>query len=220
MLSPMSEMKAEIPAGLNMAGGAPAGMTSTARSAPRPVEANVPRPVFSPSQLNARLARVKLLLCDVDGILTDGSVFMGGGIEYKRFDIRDGLGLRLLQRCGVKVGWISARPSEATRQRADDLKIDFLAQSSNSKVETAAPLLAAHAVQWEEVCYLGDDVVDLGMLRRAGVAVSVPDAVAEAKALAHYVTQNRGGHGAVREVVELILTAQNHWPRVIEEFSA
>src|SRR5436309_1654014 len=150
------------------------------------------------SQLEQRLQRVKLFLCDVDGVLTDASVFMGGGIEYKRFNIRDGLGLRLLQRCGVKVGWISARPSDATKQRADDLKIDFLVQSNGSKVEAAAELLKQSQLGWEDACYVGDDVVDLGLLKRAGAAVAVQDGISETKDLAHYVTEARGGNGAVR----------------------
>jgi 3-deoxy-D-manno-octulosonate 8-phosphate phosphatase (KDO 8-P phosphatase) len=170
-------------------------------------------------QLAARLARVKLFLCDVDGVLTDSSVFMGGGAEYKRFNIRDGLGLRLLQQCGIKVGWISARPSDATKQRADDLKIDFLVQSMSSKVEAAAELLKAIELGWEDICYVGDDVVDLGLLRRAGVAIAVRDGIQETKRIAHYVTQTRGGEGAVREVIELILKAHGRWAQIIESFS-
>jgi 3-deoxy-D-manno-octulosonate 8-phosphate phosphatase (KDO 8-P phosphatase) len=145
---------------------------------------------------------------------------MGAGVESKRFNIRDGLGLRLLQRCGVKVGWISARPSDATKQRADDLKVDFLVQSIGSKVEAATKLLEPAQLQWENVCYMGDDVVDLGLLKRAGLAVVVPEGVEETRGVAHYVTRTEGGHGAVREVAELILKAQGHWSRLIEEFSA
>lgn len=171
-------------------------------------------------ELGVRLARVRLLLCDVDGILTDGTVFMGGGMEYKRYGIRDGLGLRLLQKCGVKVGWVSARPSESTRQRAEDLKIDFLIQSTESKVAGTRRLLDEHGFVWEDVAFMGDDVVDLGMLRRAGLAISVPDGIAEARALAHYVTRAAAGHGAVREVAELILKAQNQWDGLVKEFSA
>jgi 3-deoxy-D-manno-octulosonate 8-phosphate phosphatase (KDO 8-P phosphatase) len=170
--------------------------------------------------LRGRFARVKLFLCDVDGVLTDASVFMGGGVEYKRFHIRDGLGLRMLQKCGVKVGWISARPSDATKQRADDLKIDYLIQSQDGKTGAAVKLLETTGLGWEDVCFMGDDLVDLGLLRRVGLAVAVPDGLAEARACAHYVTQAGGGHGAVREVAELILKAQGHWERLIAEFSA
>ena len=171
-------------------------------------------------RLAAKLAGVRLFLCDVDGILTDATVVMGGGAEYKVFNVQDGLGLRLLQRCGIKVGWISARPSPATNQRAEDLKIDFLHQSAGSKVAAVEAILRQAGRRWEEICYMGDDIVDLGVLRRVGVAVTVANAIPEAKALAHYVTSAEGGRGAVREVVHLILRAQHQWERLVREYLA
>src|SRR5262245_52322585 len=152
-----------------------------------------------PRSLATRLARVKLLLCDVDGVLTDATVMIGGGQEFKRFNIQDGLGLRLLQQAGIRVGWISNRPSTATQQRAEELKVDFLHQGKGSKVEAAESILAQAGLEWESVCYVGDDVVDLGALKRAGTAVAVANAIEEAKKLADYVTQAEGGRGAVRE---------------------
>jgi 3-deoxy-D-manno-octulosonate 8-phosphate phosphatase (KDO 8-P phosphatase) len=178
----------------------------------------MPRPLSK--SLAAKLARVKILLCDVDGVLTNATVLMGDGREFKQFHIQDGLGLRLLQKAGVKVGWISNRPSTATQQRADELKIDFLHQAKGSKVEAVEAILAQLRLGWDEVCYVGDDVVDLGALKRAGVAVTVPGAVEEAEALADYVTRAEGGHGAVREVATLILKAQDKWRRLVLEFSA
>jgi len=178
----------------------------------------MPRP---PSKsLAAKLARVKILLCDVDGVLTNTTVLMGDGREFKQFHIQDGLGLRLLQQQGIKVGWISNRPSTATQQRADELKIDFLHQAKGSKVAAVESILKQARLRWEDVCYMGDDVVDLGALKRAGLAVTVPDGIDETKALAHYVTRAGGGHGAVREVATLILKAQNKWERLVLEFSA
>lgn len=168
--------------------------------------------------LRSRLRRVKLLLCDVDGVLTDGTVWMGDGAELKRFHIRDGLGLKFLQRHGTKVGWVSRRPSPATRQRADDLKIDMLVQGDIDKVEAVESILRQNALNWSQVCFVGDDIVDLGVVRRAGVGVAVADSVAEVKKAADYVTRARGGHGAVREVVELLLKAQERWQRVISEY--
>src|SRR5215212_10136309 len=173
---------------------------------------------LSPDLLQ-RLQKVRLFLCDVDGILTDASVYMDGNIETKRFHIPDGLGLRLLQREGIKVGWISARPSLATTQRAQDLKIDFLHQSDGNKVTAVEKILAEANLTWEEVSYMGDDIVDLGVLKRAGLAVTVPHAIAEAQDLAHYVTELPGGDGAVREVVELILKAQGKWEALVKHFS-
>ena len=170
--------------------------------------------------LHARLAKVKLFLCDVDGVLTNGTVLIGDGKEYKSFSIQDGLGMLLLQRHGIKVGWVSNRASPATRQRSEELKMDFLFQAKGSKVSAIESILATAGVGWEEVCFMGDDVVDLGALKRAGVAVAVANAIAEVKAVAHYVTRAAGGQGAVREVVTLLLQSQNKWAQIIREHSA
>lgn len=188
--------------------------------APAQAKATPAAPARRDPQLDQRLQRVKLFLCDVDGILTDAGVFMGLGEEMKRFNLRDGFGLRLLQRQGVKVGWISHRASVATTKRAEDLKIDFLHQAPGSKVAVIETILAEAGVTWEDVCFMGDDIVDLGALKRAGLAVTVAQAVPEAKALAHYVTKAAGGHGAVREVAELILKAQSKWEPLVAEYSA
>ncbi len=171
-------------------------------------------------ELNARLAKIKLFLCDVDGILTDASVFIGLDQEIKRFHIRDGLGLIMLRKTGIKIGWVSKRYSIATTRRAEELKIDFLEQSKGSKVEVVENLLVKTGLRWEEVCYMGDDIVDLGVLKRAGVAATVADATEEAKAVAHYITQANGGCGGVREMVDLILKAQGYWEKMVAEQSA
>lgn len=168
--------------------------------------------------LTDRLAGVKLFLCDVDGILTDCSVFMDGNLELKQFNIQDGLGLRLLQRQGIKVGWISGRRSFATEQRARDLQVDFLRQGKESKVAVAEEILSQTGRSWDEVCFMGDDLLDLGAMWRAGLAVSVPNGIMEAREQAHYVTRAWGGHGAVREVVDLILKAQRRWESLVKEY--
>lgn len=170
--------------------------------------------------LEERLSSVRLFLCDVDGILTDTSVWMSGTDELKRFNIQDGLGLRLIQREGIRVGWVSNRPSFATTQRAQDLKIDFLVQAHDgNKVAATEKILQQTGVPWEQLCYMGDDIVDLGVLKRAGLAVTVPHAVPEAKALSHYVTQLGGGQGAVREVIDMILKAQGKWEKLVAFFA-
>ncbi len=174
------------------------------------------------SSLKKKLERVKLFLCDVDGVLTDGSIFIGGEREIKRFNIRDGLGLVLARRAGLKIGWVSARPSEATRVRAEELKIHFLVQQGDKLSKSGAidNLLAAEKMNWEDVCFVGDDVVDLGPLTRAGVGVAVADARPEALAAADFVTQADGGRGAVREIVEMILQAQKKWDPAIAVYRA
>src|ERR1700722_1833148 len=155
-------------------------------------------------ELNAKLAAVKLFLCDVDGILTDSSILIGLSEEIKRFHIRDGLGLVMLRQQGIKVGWVSKRPSLATTRRAEELKIDFLAQNTGSKVKAVEELLAKTDFQWNDIFYMGDDIVDLGVMKRVAVAVTVADGVEEAKEAAHYITHCNGGRGGVREVVEMI----------------
>src|ERR1700685_1392027 len=111
--------------------------------------------------LKSRLSRIKLFLCDVDGVLTDGSIFIGGEREFKRFNIRDGLGLVLARRAGLKIGWVSARPSLATKLRADELKIHFLVQQGDRLSKTGAieELLAQEKLSWNDVCFVGDDIV-------------------------------------------------------------
>jgi len=174
------------------------------------------------SAIRQRAARIKLFLCDVDGVLTDGSIFIGGEREFKRFNIRDGLGLVVARRAGLKVGWVSARPSLATKLRADELKIDFLVQQGDNISKTGAieQLLAEQKLNWSDVCFVGDDIIDLGPLTRAGFAVAVGDAVPEAKAAAHFTTKAVGGRGAVREAIELILRAQKKWQPFVEKYSA
>ena len=171
--------------------------------------------------IRQRAARIKLFLCDVDGVLTDGSVFIGGAREFKRFNIRDGLGLVLARRAGLKIGWVSARPSPATKLRADELKIHFLVQQGDRVSKTGAieELLIREKLDWSEVCFVGDDIVDLGPLQRAGFSVAVADGVAEAKAAAHFVTRAAGGRGAIREVLEIILRAQGKWKPFVAHYS-
>lgn len=173
------------------------------------------------SSLNAKLRRIKLFLCDVDGVLTDGSIYLGGTREIKRFNIRDGLGLIFLRRAGLKVGWVSARPSPVTEARAAELGIDFLVQQGDRQSKTGAveKLLRRTKLDWDAVCFVGDDVVDLGPLRWAGLAVAVADARPAVKAAAHYVTRAAGGHGAVRETAEMILQAQRKWDALVVHYS-
>ena len=171
--------------------------------------------------IRQRAARIKLFLCDVDGVLTDGSIFIGGEREFKQFNIQDGLGLILLRRSGIKIGWVSARPSLATKMRAEELKINFLVQQGDRLGKTSAieKLLAAEKLSWNEVCFVGDDIVDLGPLKRAGFAVAVANGVSEAKAAAHFTTHAPGGHGAIRETIEMILKAQGKWNAFVQHYS-
>jgi len=174
-----------------------------------------------PSTLDSRLKAVRLFLCDVDGVLTDGSIFIGGEREFKQFNIQDGLGLVLLRRSGVKIGWVSARPSPATKMRAKELKIHFLVQQGDRLGKTGAieKLLAQEKLSWNDVCFVGDDIVDLGPLKRAGLAVAVANGTSEVKAAAHFTTRAAGGRGAIREVIEMILQAQGKWRPFVSHYS-
>ncbi|HTI72891.1 MAG TPA: hypothetical protein VMF06_23160 [Candidatus Limnocylindria bacterium] len=175
---------------------------------------------YSPD-LIARARKVRLFLCDVDGVLTNATVTMGGGVETKTFHIRDGLGLRLLQtEAGILVGWVSARPSEATTMRAKDLKIDFLHQSQEPKVAAVERLLRERGFDWSETAYMGDDVVDLGVLKRVGLPAAPVDAIEEARALSAFVSTKPAGQGAVRELVDCVLKAQGHWEAMIAKFAS
>ncbi len=171
-------------------------------------------------EAHSRLANIKLFLCDVDGVLTDGSIFIGARQEIKQFNIQDGLGLVLLRRAGIKIGWISSRPSPATTLRARELKVTFLVQQKDRLGKAAAieKILAWEKLSWDDVCYIGDDVVDLAPLEKAGVGIAVANATAEAKDAADFVTAAAGGFGAVREVAEMILKAQGKWESIIAHY--
>jgi 3-deoxy-D-manno-octulosonate 8-phosphate phosphatase (KDO 8-P phosphatase) len=170
-------------------------------------------------ELQEKLKNVRILVCDVDGVLTDGSVWVGDGTcEYKAFDIQDGLGLVNLRASGVRIAWISNRPSIATSTRAEQLKIDVLKQSKASKRAATEEILYQLGYKWTSVCYVGDDIVDLGAMTHAGVAIAPCNAVEDVRAVAHYVTRAAGGHGAIREACELIIKAQGHWNSLLEQY--
>jgi 3-deoxy-D-manno-octulosonate 8-phosphate phosphatase (KDO 8-P phosphatase) len=169
--------------------------------------------------------RVRLLGLDVDGVLTDNGVFIGpvGGVrvELKRFDIQDGLGLILLRTAGLPVVWLSGRSSEATTLRAEELRVEELLQVPGPrKLAAFEELLTRRGIGWDEVAFVGDDLADLPVLRRVGLPIAVANAVADVKAVAKYVTRASGGHGAVREVVELLLRGRGEWADILQRYFA
>ncbi len=166
-----------------------------------------------------RAKRIRLLLLDVDGVLTDGQLaFDGGGREIKFFHIRDGQGIRLLQQAGIEVGIVTGRKSKAVDLRARELGINLVFQKARDKARVLEDILRKENLQAEQVCYVGDDLVDLAILSCVGLAVAVADAAPEVKALAHYTTRFSGGRGAVREVCEKILKIQGKWEEIIENY--
>jgi 3-deoxy-D-manno-octulosonate 8-phosphate phosphatase (KDO 8-P phosphatase) len=167
--------------------------------------------------------RIRLLVLDVDGVLTDNGIWLGPvageRVELKRFDIQDGLGMVLLRSAEIPVVWLSGRHSEATALRARELRIEELLQVPGPrKLEALADLLARRGLEWEEVAYAGDDLADLQVLRRVGLPIAVPNAVAEVRAVASFVTRAAGGHGAVREMVEALLKARGVWAEMLERY--
>jgi 3-deoxy-D-manno-octulosonate 8-phosphate phosphatase (KDO 8-P phosphatase) len=167
--------------------------------------------------------RIRLLVLDVDGVLTDNGIWIGPiageRVELKRFDIQDGLGLVLLRTAEIPVVWLSGRHSEATAQRAHELKVEELLQVPGpAKLEAFGDLLQRRGIDWEAAAFVGDDLADLQVLRRVGLPIAVGNAVAEVRAVASYVTRATGGHGAVREVAEALLKARGEWPGILERY--
>lgn len=170
-------------------------------------------------KINERARKIRLLILDCDGVMTDGRIILlPGGDETKAFDIKDGHAMRMAPRAGLRIAIISGNQSVATRMRAKDLEVAHLHERAWDKLEPYEQILAEEGLKDEEVCYVGDDVVDIPVLRRAGLAVAVADAVEEVKEFAHLVTTRRGGRGAVREVIEFILKAQGKWAEAIARY--
>lgn len=174
--------------------------------------------------IDATLARkIRLVGLDVDGVLTDGGVYIGRiqgeRVEFKRFDIQDGLGVMLLRRAGIAVAMVSGRHSEATTLRAQELGVDELVQDSAArKLPAFEAILERRSIDWSECAFVGDDLADVPLLKRVALPVAVANAVPEAHALARYVTRAGGGQGAVREAAEVILRARGVWESLIGDY--
>lgn len=169
--------------------------------------------------LQARARRVRLLLLDVDGVLTDGTVSIhANGSESKRFFIRDGLSLVWARRLGLEIGLLSGRASETTSRRATELGIRIVVQGGTDKRLGYADILATHGFTDAEVAYMADDLLDLPVLTRVGLSTAPADAIDEVRSRVHWVSQHPGGRGAVRELVELLLRAQGRWDGLVNSY--
>lgn len=172
-------------------------------------------------KLAQRVTAVELILTDVDGVLTDGGVvFDNQGTEIKRFHIRDGMGIRLWQRAGCRFGMITSRTSHIVSLRAAELDVPLVRQGVASKLPEVKAILSELQLTAEQLCYIGDDLPDLPVMRLAGLAVAVADACAEVRAAAHWTSSLPGGQGAVRETIEMILKAQHRWDDLIQPYLA
>jgi 3-deoxy-D-manno-octulosonate 8-phosphate phosphatase (KDO 8-P phosphatase) len=177
------------------------------------------------ASLKKRATQIKLLLMDVDGTMTDGSVTLlsqddGSALEIKTFDAHDGQGLTLANTAGLRTGCITGRESAALLRRAHEMKMEFIYMKQPLKMPAYEEILRKAGLSDSAVAYIGDDLPDIPLLRRAGLAVAVGDAVPEVKEVAHYTTRAIAGHGAIREAVELILKSKGMWQAMIDKARA
>ena len=161
---------------------------------------------------------VKLVILDIDGVMTDGRIIIDdNGVEQRNFNIKDGLGVVAMQMSGIEVAIITSKKSGSVRHRAEELKIKRFHEGIKKKTEPYEQMLGEIGISDAEVAYVGDDLVDLSLMKRVGLPIAVADAVKEVKDAAEYVTQARGGYGAVREAAELILKAQGKWDKILSK---
>jgi len=163
--------------------------------------------------------KIKAVILDIDGVLTDATFAYGDHIgEVKSFNVKDGHGIKLLRRAGLIVGLISGRSSEANRKRAKELQLDFIYENQKNKLEAFYQILKEYKLEDTQCLYMGDDLIDIPVMREAAIGIAVADAVKETKNMADIITENKGGHGAVREMAEWLLKAQEKWESVIARY--
>jgi len=169
--------------------------------------------------MDERLSAIHLLLLDVDGVMTDGGIiYDGNGLETKIFNVRDGHGIKMLQRAGIEVGIITGRTSAVVDVRARELGIRLVYQGALRKLESYEDVKLKTGLADNQIAYMGDDVIDVPVMRRAGFAAAPQDALAEAKRAAHYIASSNGGRGAVREVCDLILKGRGVWDDITARY--
>jgi 3-deoxy-D-manno-octulosonate 8-phosphate phosphatase (KDO 8-P phosphatase) len=178
-----------------------------------------------PEPISAELARrIRMVVFDVDGVLTDGGIYLGAtesgeAVELKRFDIQDGLGIQMMKAAGLRVAIVTGRTSEAVRIRADELQVDDLHQDKTAnKVTALTAILEKQGIAWEDTAFLGDDLPDIAVLRRVGLPAVVGNATSDARAFALWHGTREGGRGAVREFAEALLTARGEWAGAVETY--
>ena len=166
-----------------------------------------------------RAKKIELLVLDVDGVLTDGRIVYGNyGDEIKNFNVNDGLGLILLKRADFRTIILTAKASRVVTKRAKELKIDKVYHNFHYKIKALEDIRKTFNIDDESICFVGDDVIDIPVLTRVGLAVCPPNAMDEVKPFAHFITEKRGGRGAVREVCDLLLKAQGKWDKIMRPY--
>ncbi|MFC1569345.1 KdsC family phosphatase [bacterium] len=168
--------------------------------------------------LKQKINKIKMILMDVDGVLTRGGIVLGNhGEELKFFDIQDGMGVTLARMAGLKVGIITGRQSELVSRRARELKMDIVMQGSFFKLPAYLEILGSYHIKDEEICYIGDDILDMDILERVGLAITPANGRPEIKAIVDFETQESGGEGAVRKVIDTILKVQGKWDEAVKK---
>ena len=168
--------------------------------------------------LKEKLAQIKLLICDVDGVLTDGTlIYATNGEQSKNFSVLDGVGFHMINRLDInlKTAWITGRECATTSHRAEKLKIDKVYNGVIRKIESYNELKKEYNIEDHEICFIGDDIIDMPLFEKVGLAVSVPNAPDYVSRHAHYITSKAGGHGAVREVIDLIISSRGNFDDAI-----
>jgi len=172
-------------------------------------------------KIASRAKKVKMLILDIDGVLTDGRIIYDSkGSDLKCFNVLDGMGLALLKRANIKLVLITAKSSKAVVKRAKDIAATEIKLNASDKLTPFRQILKKYKLKEKDICFIGDDLPDLPLTRRAGLSIAVPNACADVKKYAHYITKKEGGKGAVREVVEIILHVQNKWRSAIKKYLA
>lgn len=170
-------------------------------------------------ELKERLKKVKMLMLDVDGVLTNGAIIYDEeGREWSAFHTLDGMGIKMVQSIKIEVVFVSARKSESLVKRAEELKVKEVHQNEKEKRKVLQKMIRKYRLKSDQVCYVGDDLLDLPVLKRAGVAIAVQNAVQEVKRHVHWVTCASGGRGAIREVTDAILKAQGKWGTLMDKY--
>lgn len=166
-----------------------------------------------------RIKKIKMLIFDVDGVLTGGEIIIGNNeIELKQFNVQDGMGITLAREAGLKTGIITGRRSEAVVKRSVELKFDVICQGASDKLPALDKIMKDNKLEYDDICYMGDDLLDLSIMKRVGVCASPANARAEVKKISDIVACARGGEGAVREIIELILQIQGKWKELVDKY--
>ena len=171
-------------------------------------------------KIDPRMQNIRLILSDVDGVMTDGGItYDNQGIETKTFHVRDGMGIKLWQKSGHQFGIITARSSHIVKLRMDELKVNFIRQGIEEKLSAAQQIIDELGFDLTNVCYIGDDLTDAPLLNAVGFSVTVADGAADLRSNVHHVTKLPGGQGALRELIETILKSQNRWSELLQSWS-